>query len=316
MSRFVATTAKRENVKARIGLTGATNTGKTWTALLIAEGLLKAENYVLEDGSVDWSKIYLIDTERKRALFYADNGVFGQFKHIEFTPPYDPNSYIEAVKYAESQGAKVMIIDSISHAWSGAGGVLDIVNERTLASKSKNSFNEGWGGKEGGSALQNKLIDEILSSNCHIIATFRQKMEYVQERNEEGKVRITKLGVKPIQKDDLEYEFDITLKLNNDHTAEVIKNTVNFISEKEFESSPITSEFGENLGKYLSSGIDPAQIQKEKRDTLIENIKELGKESPSLITFFKTAHSDWNINDLTINQCYEVLKEFKEIMGK
>lgn len=314
MSRFVATTAQRENVKARIGLTGATNAGKTWTALLIAQGLLKAEGYVLENGDVDWSKVYLIDTERKRSLFYADNGVFGQFKHIQFNPPYDPDSYIEAVQYAESQGAKVIIIDSISHAWSGTGGVLDIVNERTQNSRNKNSFNEGWGGKEGGTALQNKMIDHILSSNCHVITTFRQKMEYVQERDDAGKIRITKLGVKPVQRDDLEYEFDITLKLNNDHTAEVIKNTVNFISEKEFTTSPITSEFGENLGKYLSSGIDPSLIQEGKRVALINSIMQLGRENTSLITYFKTAHPNWNINELTLDQCYTVFKEFKEIM--
>lgn len=314
-SKFVVTKAKRESVKARIGLTGATNTGKTWTALVIAEGLLKAENCVLENGNVDWSKVCVIDTERNRALFYANNGVFGEFLHIDFPAPYHPNDYIEAVKVAENSGAKVIIIDSISHAWNGTGGVLEIVSEKTLNSKSKNQFNEGWGGKEGGTALQNKMIDSILSSKCHIIATFRQKMEYVQERDESGRTTINKLGVKPVQRDDLEYEFDITLKLNNNHTAEIIKNTVNFIDEKEFTTNPITPQFGEELGKYLSSGIDPNEIKENKRVQLIDTLFNMGKQEPALIQYFKAAHNDLSLKELTLEQALQIMKEFKEILN-
>lgn len=314
MSRFIVTDAERQNVKARVGLTGATNAGKTWTALLIAQGILESEGAVLEDGTVDWSKVCLIDTERKRSLFYANNGTFGKFKHIEFTPPYDPNSYIEAVQVAESIGVKVIIIDSLTHAWNGTGGVLEIVSEKTLNSRSKNAFNEGWGGKEGGTALQNSMIDRIFASPCHIIATFRQKMEYVQEKDEFGKTQIKKLGVKPVQRDDLEYEFDLTLKLNNDHTAEVIKNTLSFVNEEELKINPVTSDFGKNLGEYLSSGVAADEIKENKRLSLINNIKALAKENPNLKTFYQTAHADWELNKLTAEQCYEVLKEFKEIL--
>lgn len=313
-SRFTVTKAKRESVKARIGLTGATNTGKTWTALLIAEGLLKAEGYTLENGEVDWSKICVIDTERERSLFYANNGTFGEFSHIDFKPPYHPNDYVEAVQVAQDNGAKVIIIDSISHAWSGTGGVLEIVNEKTLNSRSKNTFNEGWGGKEGGTALQNNMIDKILACPCHIIATFRQKMEYVQEKDENGKTTISKLGVKPIQRDDLEYEFDITLKLNENHTAQVIKNTVNFINEKEFTTNPITSKFGEELGKYLSSGVDPKEIKEEKRKQLITSIYEMGTKYPALVTYFKAAHPDWDLAKLSLEECITVINEFKGVL--
>ena len=314
MSRFVVTSAERQNVKARIGLTGATNTGKTWTALLIAKGLLKSEGAILPNGDVDWSKICIIDTERKRALFYANNGVFGKFMHIEFAPPYDPESYIEAVSVAEQNGAKVIIIDSLSHAWNGTGGVLEIVNERTQASRSKNQFSEGWGGKDGGTALQNRMIDHIMSSKCHIIATFRQKMEYLIEKDENGKTAVNKEGIKPVQRDDLEYEFDVTLKLHNDHTAEVIKNTLSFVDEKELKVTPVTEQFGDDLGSYLSSGVDAEKIKEDKRMALIKNIKELAKENPSLKTFYATAHPDWKLEELTANQCYIVLEEFKEIL--
>lgn len=313
MSRFIVTDAERQNVKARIGLTGPTNTGKTWTALLLAKGLLKSEGAIIGN-DVDWSKICFIDTERKRALFYANNGIFGKFKHIEFTPPYHPNDYIEAVQVAESIGAKVIIIDSLTHAWNGTGGVLEIVNEKAQSSRSKNTFTEGWGGKEGGTALQNAMIDRIFASPCHIICTFRQKMEYVQEKDDNGKTIVKKLGVKPVQRDDLEYEFDLTLKLNDNHTADVIKNTLSFINEEELKINPITEAFGKDLGDYLSSGVAAEEIKENKRLALIENIKELAKDHPSLKQFFKTAHPDWKINELTTEQCHETLREFKEIL--
>lgn len=317
MSKFVVTKAERQNVKARIGLTGATNTGKTWSALLIAKGLLESEKvYVKGTTEIDWSKICIIDTERNRSLFYANNGVFGKFSHINFEPPYDPESYVEAVKVAEENGAKVIIIDSLSHAWNGTGGVLEIVNDRTESSRSKNQFTAGWGGKEGGTALQNKMIDSILSSKAHIIATFRQKMEYVQERNETtGRTEINKIGIKPVQRDDLEYEFDVTLKFNNDHTAEIIKNTLSFIDEDELKIKPLDESFGKQLGDYLATGEDPEKIKEESRKALINNIKEEAKQNPSLFTYFNTAHSDWKINELTTKQCYIVLEEFKEILN-
>ncbi len=315
MSRFVATQAQRLKLYARIGLTGATNTGKTYTALRIAAGLLKSMGEVLEDGSPDWSKVAVIDTERKRSLFYANDGLIGSFTHINFEPPYDPRDYIEAVKYAESLGIKVCIIDSLSHAWSGTGGVLEIVNEKTANSRTKNTFSEGWGGKEGGTALQNKMIDEIMSCNMHTICTFRQKMEYVQERDDStGKTVISKLGVKPVQRDDLEYEFDITLKLNNDHTAEIIKNTVKFLDERSEKLPMITEEFGEALGDYLNKGVDTTEAENTIKESYIEEIKTMGKNNPVLFDYFKSAHPNKKLDELSTKELKELLLAFKQMV--
>lgn len=315
MSRFVATQAQRLQLKARIGLTGSTNTGKTYTALVIAAGLLKSEGCVLEDGSPDWSKVVLIDTERQRALFYANNGRFGKFLHIDFTPPYSPQDYVEAVKYAESLGAKVCIIDSLSHAWSGTGGVLEIVNERTANSRTKNQFSEGWGGKDGGTALQNDMINNILSCGMHTICTFRQKMEYVQEKDEAtGKTVIRKMGIKPTQRDDLEYEFDLTLKLNNDHTAEIIKNTIEFIGKNEEIIPVITEEFGIVLGNYLNSGASIQEHQQQLKETYIQQIKEMADAHPALYDYYLVKYDGVKLAELTLSDLKDVLREFKEML--
>jgi hypothetical protein len=312
MSRFTAVKAQRIKLKARIGLTGVTNGGKTYSALMIAKGLLQAENAYTADGKLDWSKVAVIDTERRRSLFYADIPEFGQFQFIEFTPPYHPKDYMEAVNYAVSLGAEVIIIDSISHAWNGTGGILDIVRERTENSRSKNSFSDGWGGRGGGTELQNQFIDTILSTDAHIIATFRQKMEYVIERDEAGKTKITKLGTKPQQKDDLEYEFDITLKLDNDHYAEIIKNTVKFLDGQGTILEPITESFGKNLGDYLASGKAAETITQEQIAHAKEIIKDYVTKNPSLKEIFKL-YSNKSLkdeNDLKILN--EIIKNMKE----
>lgn len=315
MSGFVATKAQRLKLKARIGLTGATNTGKTYTAFRIAAGLLQSEGFVKEDGTPDWSKVAILDTERDRALFYANDGTIGEFTHVQFKPPYSPTRYIEAVQFIESLGIQVCIIDSLTHAWSGTGGVLEIVSEKTQASKSKNAYNEGWGGKEGGTALQNTMVDAILSCNMHTICTFRQKMEYVQEKDEAtGKTVIRKLGVKPVQRDDLEYEFDITLKLNDDHSAEIIKNTVKFLGDKEETIPMITEEFGKLLGDYLNKGLDPKIYEEGIKQDYIKKIKALGDKYPSLFEYFKAKHPNAKLNNLDTSQLKTLLNEFERMI--
>lgn len=341
MSRqWILTEGVREALKARIGLTGVTNSGKTYTALLIAAGLLIAEKQFIKPmeielsdvdfydkkllksimDNLDWSKVAVLDTERKRALWYANNGTFGKFNHINFDPPYSPLDYISAINYLESKGILIVIIDSLSHAWSGTGGLLETVAERTAQSKTKNAFNEGWGGKEGGTALQNQMVDVILSKDMHIIATFRQKPEYVQERDETtGKTRISLIGTKPIQRDDLEYEFDITLRLERDHSARIIKNTVEFIqadiiSDGEQILKPLTPEFGYHLGKFLSEGEDPSIINEEIRLKTIAQLKDLAKKHKPLASLYKTIYPNKKADELSLTEAKEAMKQFQEVM--
>lgn len=313
-TRFTAVKAQRLKLKARIGLTGVTNSGKTYTALVIAKGLLQAENLYTSEGKLDWSKVAVIDSERKRVLFYADIPEFGQFTFIDFQPPYHPKYYIEAVKYAKECGAEIIIIDSISHAWNGTGGVLDIVRERTERSKTKNSMMDGWGGAEGGTALQNKMIDEILSVDAHVIATFRQKMDYAVEKDEQGKLKIQKLGVKPQQREDLEYEFDITLKLDSEHNAEIIKNTVKFLNKEGDILAPITEEFGRYLGEYLSSGAPYETILNSQLEDAKKKIKEMVTVKPSLKEIYEMYSKTPLSQETNLELLIEIIRNMKECM--
>jgi AAA domain len=186
--------AVKRNSKLRMAIAGIAGSGKTFTSLTLATALAKG------------SSIALIDTEHGSASKYADQFSFDSLELSNF----DPRNYINAIHEAERDGYAVLIIDSLSHAWNGTGGALELVESiaRKVAArrdKTPNTFN-AWSDV---TPLQNKLIDTILASSIHIIATMRSKTEYIVEKDADGKQVPRKVGMAPIQRADVEYEFDI-----------------------------------------------------------------------------------------------------------
>ena len=115
--------AIREKIGALFALSGPSGSGKTFTALLLAKGIANGTG-----------TIAVIDTEAGRALHYAPRpgetadpakGTF-DFFHVNFPPPFTPERYVEAIQFAESKGATVIVVDSTSHEWAGEGGLSDI----------------------------------------------------------------------------------------------------------------------------------------------------------------------------------------------
>ncbi|MFA6755775.1 MAG: AAA family ATPase [Bacilli bacterium] len=315
-NEFIVEDAHRQSLKVKIGLTGATNTGKTWSALLLAGGLLLSEGKTDPKNKTkpDWDKVVLIDTERNRSLAYAELGDIGKFKYISFKPPYSPDRLLLALASAKRSGAEVIIIDSFTHIWNGEGGLLEIVNEKTEKSKSGNSFT-AWNGKTGGTAVQNNMVNKLLDTDTHVIVTFRQKMDYKMEVDAvTGKTKVVKHGTKPIQRDDLEYEFDITLKFNNLHQGEIIKNIMPVLGDNGDIIEPVTIELGKEIGDYFANGISQEEILESKRLAGIEQIKNLGNKNPSLITLYKTIYKDKKISELTLKQTKNVLEKFNQVL--
>lgn len=118
---FTAIHAQRCEVPLLIGITGASSSGKTYSALRLATGIVRVKG----------GKLYVIDTEHKRALHYAD--AF-DFEHIDFQPPFGPLDYLSAIRFAGEHGAGCIVIDSMTHEHSGEGGVLD-QSERYLVDR-------------------------------------------------------------------------------------------------------------------------------------------------------------------------------------
>ena len=189
--------------RLRLAITGPSGSGKTFTALKVASALTD-------------KPIALLDTEHRSALKYAD---LFNFDHDTLEPPFHPDRYIEKILEAQIAGYGVIIIDSLSHAWTGTGGLLDIVDQIAARSRSKNTF-AAW--KEG-TPIHNRLIDAIVYSDIDIIATMRSKQDYQVDKDDDGKVSVKKLGLAPIQREGFEYEFDIVLEMDVNHTGVISK---------------------------------------------------------------------------------------------
>ena len=200
---FNFTKAKRERAKLKVCLTGASGGGKTLSSLYLAYGM-----------TGDWSKIAVIDSERGRALMYANRSDLGtgEFLHCDLEPPYTVDRYIEAMREAEKIVGEdgVIIIDSGSHAWKGTGGVLD-AKEQIAQQRGKTDFS-AW---NDAGKIQNRFIDTIMDLNCDTIVTLRSKISYTQEVDPEtGKTRVRKLGLEPEQKNDFEYEMTLVMDVH------------------------------------------------------------------------------------------------------
>jgi len=171
-------------------------------------------------------------------------------------PPYTPARYIELIRAAERDGYDVLILDSLSHAWTGEGGVLDMHDKAAAASQTSNRFT-AW---REVTPQHNALVDTLLGANLHLIGTMRTKTAYEVVEDDRGKKVPRKIGLAPIQRDGMEYEFTTVIDLSIDgHMATATKDRTRLFDGEHFVP---TVETGARLLEWLSSGKDPAEESK------------------------------------------------------
>jgi len=191
--------ATRRQLKVKIGLMGTAGTGKTWNALAIAEAMAPG------------GRIGVIDSERGRAEAYASDF---KFDHLVLLS-YAPEAYIEALSLANDAGYDVIVVDSISHEWMGKDGVLASVDR--------------FGGWKEATPRHDAFVEALFRLPRNVICTIRAKTQYqVEEVERDGrkKQEITKLGVGPVQRDNLEYEFDLLGMCELDHSIRLHKSVI------------------------------------------------------------------------------------------
>lgn len=185
--------AVRASVKARIALFGPSKSGKTYTALSIASGL--------------GERIALIDAENGSAALYAGDFAFDTAR---IDPPFHPRRFANRIGMAVDAGYDVIVVDGISPAWNGKGGVQEIVDKNM---KGNNKFS-GWAV---GSPAHQELVDAITQCGAHLICTMRSATAYeIGQGNKPVRV-----GLKPVQRDEIEYEFHILGLMDQAHRVEV-----------------------------------------------------------------------------------------------
>jgi len=302
--------AERRKAKLRLALCGPSGSGKTYSALKIAKGM--------------GGKIALIDTENGSGQLYCD---LVDYDVAEIAPPFSVDKYIGAIKEAEAAGYDILIIDSLSHAWSKAGGILDEVNKRG----GKNQFTNGW---RAATPLHDQFIDTILQSSIHIIVTMRAKTAYEIEKDDHGKAVPVKKGMEPVQRAGLEYEFTVVLDMDNErHTATSGKDRTRLFDGKCFVPDENT---GVELMQWLGMGIEqqPQYYQVPQYPQSVYQMPQYGNQpAPTQYGFpqYETeilqcyAAAGWDVNglvdylqqrfqrpptQLTVEECHLLYTEF------
>ena len=277
--------AERRKAKLRLAITGPTGSGKTYGALQVAQGL--------------GGRIAMIDTENGSGDLYSS---ICEYDIMNINAPFDPRKYIQAIHDAENEGYDVLIIDSLSHCWISEGGLLDM-KEQLATSGKYNSFS-AWSKV---TPIQNKLIEAMLTSKCHIIATMRSRTDYVQVVNDKGRTEIRKVGLAPVQRDGMDYEFSVVFDLNNEHTVTVSKDRTSIFDGKNFT---LSSETGATLLDWLNSGKNIPDVREinERKQSIYKAYLSLFKGSQQeaqnaiLAITQGRGSKDWTIDDLNALQ--------------
>ncbi|WP_372757994.1 AAA family ATPase [Mariniflexile sp.] len=233
--------SERKQAKIKLALQGSAGSGKTYSSLLLAKGLTNG----------DFSKVAIIDTENRSADLYAH---LGSYNVLSIDAPYSPEKYIEAIDICLEANMNVIIIDSLSHCWDY---LLDVHSNMP-----GNSFTN-WGKI---TPRQNAFVNKILQSNVHIISTMRVKQDYVLNQKN-GKFVPEKVGLKAIQRNDLDYEFTIVFDVDIAHQVLASKDRTGlFIDKPEFI---INTSTGRKIREWCENGTGTEQ---EKLATIAKEI--------------------------------------------
>lgn len=233
--------AEKSKSKLRCAMFGTSGSGKTYSALRLATGMA-GEN----------DRIAVIDTEFGSASLYADRFDFDVVEAGE-TPTTEQMTYF--LQVAAKEGYAVIIIDSLTHAWQELLAEVDKIRQR---SNNKNGF-AAWGKI---TPKQKDFIRALQKYPGHIIATMRQKTTWELSENEKGKLEPTRMGLDPEQGKGIEYEFTVLIQINNDHSAEFIKDRTGKYQDVYIE------KIDETLGKEMIEWLNTGKERVEARDNI------------------------------------------------
>ncbi|KMO27266.1 hypothetical protein VQ02_33495 [Methylobacterium variabile] len=243
--------AVRQQVPLLVGLFGPSGSGKTFSALRLAQGIQQ----------VAGGDIFVIDTESKRALHYADRF---RFRHVEFGAPFGSLDYLEALKYCVGRGAKTIIVDSMSHEHEGVGGYL-MTQEAELdriagsdESKRQRATYSAWivPAKQ-----RRQFINGVLQLNANFVFCFRakDKLKVKGGRPEE-------LGYMPIAGEEFLFEMTVnalllpgaggvpTWQTNMPGERKMLKLPEQFRDLLLRNRRPLDEEIGRNLAQWARGG--------------------------------------------------------------
>ena len=222
--------AKRGGSKAIIGFAGVSGSGKTYTALQIARGMVSHP-----------SEIGFLDTENKRGSLYADI-LDGPFMIGDLYPPFSPSRYSEAIKEFQEAGVKVLVIDSVSHEWEGEGGCDDIAN-------AKIGKMQNWiGAKREHKSFMNTLLQCNMNIICCLRA--REKTDFTNPKEP------VSLGIQPVCEKNFMFEMTASLLMENEGKTQRFLKIPQFLKDA-FGSG--SGYLGQATGKKIIDWINTGE---------------------------------------------------------
>lgn len=246
--------ATKRAVRARIALDGPSGAGKTYTALIWASKFGK--------------RTAVIDTERGSASLYSTEF---DFDVVEMSPPFHPDRVVELIHAAEKAGYDTLILDSLSHVWEGEGGTLDIVD-----AAGKRAGGNSWAGWKSGTPVLRHLIDTMLAADLHVIATMRTKTEWVlEEKQNSGGRTVTnpkRVGMAPVMRAGIEFEFTLVGDLDLEHTMTITKSRAAVLADQVVQAGR-AAEAAEAFAAWMTDGA--AMATREQIEVLKAALNEI-----------------------------------------
>lgn len=234
--------------KAVIGIAGISGSGKTYTALLIARGMVNKA-----------SEIGFLDTENKRGSLYADI-LDGQFMIGDLYPPFSPARYAQAIREFQDAGVKVLVIDSVTHEWEGEGGCDDIANAPLKQGKKM----ANWIGAK---REHKQFMNVLLQSNMDIICCIRAR-EKTDFTNPSMPVS---LGVQPVCEKNFMFEMTASMLMENEGKNQKFLKLPSFLKNSFGNGQGYLGiETGKKIREWLDKGEKPnPEIERFKSEALL-----------------------------------------------
>ena len=245
--------AVREKIWSKVALLVASGSGKTYSALRLATGMLEK---LKEIGLEQNGRIILINTEQKRGYYYANEF---DYDIVDLDAPYSPEKYVDLIREVVKLNYPILIIDSTSHEWEGKGGALELHQQA-------GGTYQAWSKV---TPRHDKFILEIADSPIHIIATMRGKDQYSME-TEGGRTTVKKLGVGAKQREGVEYEFTVTFLLDQLTNLATQKKDNTHIFDSEGDVI-LTEDSGRQIISWANSGEAVYIAPKRYEDSMQED---------------------------------------------
>lgn len=262
MASFEFRPAVRDQTSLLIGIAGSSGSGKTYSALRLARGL------VGENGT-----IAMIDTEAGRGKHYAPpidpkTGRPGPptekphrtfaFNHGDMKPPFSPDAYFDAIAAADKTGYGAIIVDSMSHEWAGDGGCLDM-HDAEVQKKAGDDLAKrervnvlSWAKPKG---RHKRFVGRLLQCRAHLILCLRadEKLkvgEATDPRTRKKRIEFVAAGWQPICEKHFMYEMTLSMMLTDE--APGVPKPIK-LQEQHRHAFPDGAQIGEDAGRALAS---------------------------------------------------------------